>query len=143
MKIDIIPPKYTHEICESLFHGYVHVYFHGRTCAHEVTITVYIVNSANGRPELVPLEPWCRVSSYISRIVEWTGVSGDHSRSMWCLFQRRSSTAIAPDTTSSISLRMYNMASQNRSISALSSDSVGSTIIVPPTGQDIVGEWKP
>ena len=35
------------------------------------------------------------------------------------------------------------MASQNRSISSLSSDSVGSTIKLPATGQDIVGAWKP
>lgn len=34
-------------------------------------------------------------------------------------------------------------ASQNLSSSALSSDSVGSTISVPTTGQEVVGEWKP
>jgi len=48
-----------------------------------------------------------------------------------------------PVMTSSISLRILNMASQNLSNSALSSDSVGSTIRVPTTGQDMVGEWKP
>ena len=35
------------------------------------------------------------------------------------------------------------IASQNRSSSALASLSVGSTIIVPATGQDMVGAWKP
>ena len=35
------------------------------------------------------------------------------------------------------------MASQNRSSSAFDSDSVGSTISVPATGNDIVGAWKP
>ena len=35
------------------------------------------------------------------------------------------------------------MASQNRSSSARPSDSVGSTISVPATGNDIVGAWKP
>ena len=35
------------------------------------------------------------------------------------------------------------MASQNLSSSSLSSDSVGSTINVPTTGHDVVGEWKP
>ena len=34
-------------------------------------------------------------------------------------------------------------ASQNLSSSSVSSDSVGSTIIVPTTGQDVVGAWKP
>ena len=35
------------------------------------------------------------------------------------------------------------IASQNLSSSSLSSDSVGSTINVPTTGHDVVGEWKP
>ena len=35
------------------------------------------------------------------------------------------------------------IASQNRSSSPLSSDSVGSTIRVPATGKDIVGAWNP
>ena len=35
------------------------------------------------------------------------------------------------------------MASQNRSSSPLSSLSVGSTMSVPATGNDIVGAWKP
>jgi len=39
--------------------------------------------------------------------------------------------------------RVAIIASMKRSISARSSDSVGSTIRVPATGNDIVGEWKP
>jgi hypothetical protein len=35
------------------------------------------------------------------------------------------------------------IASMNLSISPRSSLSVGSTISVPATGNDIVGEWKP
>ena len=35
------------------------------------------------------------------------------------------------------------MASQKRSSSACGSLSVGSTISVPATGQDMVGAWKP
>ena len=35
------------------------------------------------------------------------------------------------------------MASQKRSSSASDSDSVGSTINVPATGNDMVGAWKP
>ena len=49
----------------------------------------------------------------------------------------------SPDATASISRRIAIIASQNRSISARSSDSVGSTIRVPATGNDIVGAWKP
>ena len=43
----------------------------------------------------------------------------------------------------SISPRMATIASTNRSSSALSSLSVGSTISVPATGKLIVGAWKP
>jgi hypothetical protein len=43
----------------------------------------------------------------------------------------------------SISPRIAIIASTNRSISARSSDSVGSTMSVPATGNDIVGAWKP
>ena len=35
------------------------------------------------------------------------------------------------------------MAATKRSSSGFGSDSVGSTISVPATGQDIVGAWKP
>ena len=48
-----------------------------------------------------------------------------------------------PRATRSISALIAIIASQNRSISARSSDSVGSTISVPATGNDMVGAWKP
>lgn len=51
--------------------------------------------------------------------------------------------SILPSSMSAISCRIPSRASQNRSISALSSDSVGSIIKVPATGHDIVGAWKP
>jgi hypothetical protein len=44
---------------------------------------------------------------------------------------------------SAISCRMLIIASQNLSSSALSSDSVGSIMSVPATGQDMVGAWNP
>ena len=59
----------------------------------------------------------------------------------WC--SALSSWATRPSAMSVISARMAIMASQNRSISALDSDSVASTISVPATGNDIVGAWKP
>ena len=54
-----------------------------------------------------------------------------------------SSGVHSPASTRAISPRMAIIASQNRSISARSSDSVGSTISVPATGNDMVGAWKP
>src|SRR5699024_379129 len=48
-----------------------------------------------------------------------------------------------PLATSSISARIDAIASQKRSISARSSDSVGSNISVPGTGNAIVGAWNP
>ena len=54
-----------------------------------------------------------------------------------------SSAVTSPAMTSSISARMVRMASMNRSSSPLSSDSVGSTISVPGTGNASVGAWKP
>ena len=56
---------------------------------------------------------------------------------------RSRAAATSPEPTSSISPRMAIIASQNRSSSPLSSLSVGSTISVPATGNDIVGAWKP
>ena len=53
------------------------------------------------------------------------------------------SRSTLPSSISRISPRMAMSASQNLSSSALDSDSVGSIINVPATGQDIVGEWKP
>ena len=52
-------------------------------------------------------------------------------------------TGHSPAATRSISCRMPIMASTKRSISARSSLSVGSTIRVPATGNDIVGAWMP
>src|SRR5215475_15930542 len=49
----------------------------------------------------------------------------------------------SPALTLSISSRIAIIASQNRSSSARSSDSVGSTISVPATGNDMVGAWNP
>jgi hypothetical protein len=54
-----------------------------------------------------------------------------------------SSAGHSPEPTFSISPRIAIIASQNRSSSARSSDSVGSIISVPATGNDIVGAWKP
>ena len=54
-----------------------------------------------------------------------------------------SSAGHSPYSTRAISARMATMASQNRSSSSFDSDSVGSTISVPATGNHIVGAWNP
>ena len=54
-----------------------------------------------------------------------------------------SSAGHSPAATRSISPLIAIIASMNRSISARSSLSVGSTMRVPATGNDIVGAWKP
>ncbi|MNT89187.1 hypothetical protein D3C72_2298690 [compost metagenome] len=51
--------------------------------------------------------------------------------------------SIRPSSMARASSRIASIASQKRSISALVSDSVGSIISVPATGQLMVGAWKP
>ncbi len=48
-----------------------------------------------------------------------------------------------PAATASASALIMIIASMNRSISSRSSDSVGSTMRVPATGNDMVGAWNP
>src|SRR6218665_2929599 len=58
---------------------------------------------------------------------------------------RRRATPLPPSPrpTASASALMWIIASMNRSSSARSSDSVGSTMRVPATGNDMVGAWNP
>ena len=51
--------------------------------------------------------------------------------------------SLRPCSIARISARMAIIASQKRSSSAWLSLSVGSIIMVPGTGQDMVGAWKP
>ena len=51
--------------------------------------------------------------------------------------------SMRPSSIAEASSRTPSMASQKRSSSALVSDSVGSIIRVPGTGQLMVGGWKP
>lgn len=68
------------------------------------------------------------------------------NRSRWVcgdIFNTLPSRGCSPLSTAAISFRIEMRASQNRSSSALFSDSVGSIISVLATGQDMVGAWKP
>ena len=58
-------------------------------------------------------------------------------------FSGLSAASHSPAATLSISALMAIMASQNSSIAARDSLSVGSIMNVPATGNDIVGAWKP
>ncbi|MNL12002.1 hypothetical protein D3C87_1328610 [compost metagenome] len=58
-------------------------------------------------------------------------------------FNGFSSAGQLPFCTSLISARMLSIAPIKRSSSAFDSLSVGSTISVPGTGNDMVGAWKP
>ncbi len=93
---------------------------------------------------------------YLSCLSVWTGnaaCSRGYSRvqsvlttaaAVWgALRSGEFSTVKSPLETWSISWRMVIIASMKRSISARSSDSVGSTMRVPATGKDSVGAWKP
>src|SRR6185503_1156268 len=58
-------------------------------------------------------------------------------------FRTLSFGSALPSMTAWISARMAIMASQNLSSSSFASLSVGSTMIVPATGNETVGAWKP
>ncbi len=58
-------------------------------------------------------------------------------------FSGLSRASYSPEATRAISALIAIIASQNRSISARPSLSVGSIMNVPATGNDMVGAWKP
>src|SRR5699024_6619299 len=80
----------------------------------------------------------------ISREYGWVHSAAAIDAAVWGAPTRGlSSTGQEPETTSSASLAIISIASTKRSISARSSDSVGSIMKVPATGNDMVGAWKP
>src|SRR3954471_19058293 len=79
-----------------------------------------------------------------SREYEWSHLSDAIISAVWGEFLRRLfCLSAAPDSIDWISPWMAMRASQNRSSSSLDSLSVGSTMMVPGTGQEMVGAWKP
>ena len=78
------------------------------------------------------------------RLYGWGHSSAVTSSQVWGAFTSGlSSAGHSPRPTFWASSAMASMASQNRSSSALPSDSVGSIISVPATGKLMVGAWKP
>src|SRR5699024_6248065 len=79
-----------------------------------------------------------------SRLKEYSQSSLDTDSAVYGAWRMtESSYATFPSMISWISARIVRMASMKRSSSAISSDSVGSTIKVPATGKARVGAWKP
>jgi hypothetical protein len=71
-------------------------------------------------------------------------VSDETSSAVCGAFLRTLSFGSAlPSVIAAISVRIAISASQNRSSSRFDSLSVGSIIIVPATGNETVGAWKP
>ena len=113
-----------------------------RARAHQVAVAVRLVDAGHRRPVLV------RVRRRSGRRRPRGSRSGPTRRPAPARCAGRGAAASprgsrSPACTWAISARMAIIASQKRSISARSSDSVGSTIRVPATGKDIVGAWKP
>ena len=110
----------------------------------QVAVAVGLVDPAHRRPVLGPAvsaapgrrPPPARTGASSRRLISMLAVCG-------AFFSGLSSASYSPEATRSISCRIAIIASQNRSSSARSSLSVGSTISVPATGNDIVGAWKP
>jgi hypothetical protein len=78
----------------------------------------------------------CREYGWLHSPVRQAAVCGALRRGL-------SSAGHSSYATCSISARIAVIASTNRSSSRRSSDSVGSTMSVPATGNDMVGAWKP
>ena len=123
--------------------GGFHVAFDRRADADQVAVAIDVVDPADGGPVLVHPEGAGREAALLAACS--CGPSRPPGRSpcggrgaAGC--PRRS---ISPRSTARISSRIARSAVMKRSISALVSDSVGSTISVPATGQLIVGAWKP
>ena len=115
-----------------------------RARAHHVAVTVRVVDPADRRPVLVGAQRRDREGGDVARVRRGPTRRPRRRRPV-CGACRSglSSTVHSPASTRAISPRMAIIASQNRSSSRFDSDSVGSTISVPATGNDIVGAWKP
>ena len=110
-----------------------------RAGAYEVAVAVGSVDAAHRRPVLVRRIDGPGKRGELSR-VGTSPVVDDHVGRGWGAWRSGlSSTGHSPRSTAWISSRMAIIASQKRSSSARSSDSVGSTISVPATGNDTVG----
>ena len=115
-----------------------------RARAHEVAIALRAVDAADRRPVLRAPQRRHRVGGTRPRIRVRPLVGGDLLRGVRRVRQRVVRTIErAGSRPALISSRIATIASQNRSISSRFSLSVGSTMSVPATGNDIVGAWMP
>ena len=113
-----------------------------RADADEMAVAIDVVDAVDRRPVLVDAEGAGGEAGGLARIGpvpfadRSSTVCGAFLSGLLVLSMRPSSIARA-------SSRIASIASQKRSSSALVSDSVGSIISVPATGQLMVGGWKP
>lgn len=114
-----------------------------RTAADQVAVAVGIGNSTNCRPIFASLQhPIQRISCLLSRkFVLPIGLKKIFSSVRSILHDLRASMDLLVDLDHCLSeaIELAPTLSKNY----LSSDSVGSTMRVPGTGNDIVGAWKP
>ena len=115
-----------------------------RAAAHDVAVAVDAVDAAHGRPVLVVPQ---RARPGTRRRRASTGATSRRSRRRRRCAARCAAGCRRPATRrrrpGRSRSRIAIIASTNRSSSPRSSDSVGSIISVPATGNDIVGAWKP
>ena len=115
-----------------------------RAAAEDVAVAVDAVDAADGRPVLRVAQR-TRRGTRRARAGTRASTSSAVTSSAVCgaCTSGLSSAGHSPAATRSISARIAIIASTKRSSSPRSSDSVGSIISVPATGNDIVGAWKP
>ena len=102
--------------------------------ADQVPVAVDVVHAVDRRPVFVDAER-TRGETPLFAGVGPVPVGHEVFDRMRRVFQRVVFAGISPVSIARISSRIASIASQNRSSSALVSDSVGSTIKVPATGQ--------
>ena len=115
-----------------------------RARAEHVAVAVHAVDAADRRPVLPQPQRGHRERGQLARVRRAS--SRRSSRRPRCAARARAGCrrrATRPCRPRSISPRIATIASTKRSSSPRSSDSVGSIISVPATGNDIVGAWKP
>ena len=116
-----------------------------RASADQVPVAINIVHPLDRRPIFRRRAPRPSGNAAASRLYGCAHSLPATSASVCGAFFSGLSDSVqpAPTATAAISARIAIIASQNRSISAWPSLSVGSTISVPATGQLIVGAWNP
>ena len=113
--------------------------FHRRAGAEEIAVAVDVVDPRHGRPEFVVARPARRDRRPARASRDGSSCRRHLLRGVRRVFEQIVFASAWPDPIASISPWMAIIASQKRSSSSFDSLSVGSTMIVPATGQETVG----